>query len=42
MEGYSLGPRYDHAKIQYVIRETLNGIRNLTTTREVGSQNVGT
>ena len=32
----------DMTKIQCVIRETLNGIRNLTTTREVGSQNVGT
>ena len=28
-------------KIRCVIRETLNGTRNLTTTREVGSQNVG-
>ena len=32
----------DMTKIQCVIRKTLNGIRNLTTTRDVGSQNVGT
>ena len=32
----------DMTKIRCVIRETLNGIRNLTTTREVGSHNVGT